>query len=174
MEIIMLRNSVAIKILRIIAFVALMLGTSCISAGSVLKVDSSGSPIQVNETVTVPIKIENISDLTALEIHLSFDAAILEVVEMKDGSFIKADFAVQNTFDNTAGTIDYAVAQINREPVNGSGILLEIIFRAKASGNSIINFRETPAVPSGAIMSDSTGMALQVSLINGNVKVDAP
>ena len=170
----MLRNSLAIKTWRIIAFIALLLETSCAPAGSVLKVEPAASTIHVNDTVIVPIKIEDISNLTALEFHLSFDAAILEVVEMKDGGFLKADFPIQNTFDNTAGTIDYAVAQINREPATGNGILLEIILRAKASGTSPIVFRGTPAVPTGAIMSDSNGMAIQVSLINGSVKVDAP
>ena len=121
--------------------------------------------------VKVPIKVENITNLTAIEIHLSFDSPMLEVVELIDGGFIKADFAVQNTYDNTAGTIDYAVAQINRSPANGSGMLFEIVFRTKASGVSPIRFRGTQAAPAGALLSDSTGTAIQVALTDGNVNV---
>jgi hypothetical protein len=133
--------------------------------------EPSVSSVQVANTALVAAKIENIANLTAFEVHLSFDPNMLEVTELRDGGFIKADFVIQNIFDNTAGTIDYAVAQINHPPANGSGTLFEIIFRAKASGESRIQFRETPAVPGGALLSDSNGVAIQISLTNGNVNV---
>jgi hypothetical protein len=171
MESAMLRNGLAIRIWLVIVLAVLMPGTSCAPSGTVIKVEPPASSVQVNDTVRVPIKVENIADLTALEVHLSFNAAALEVTELVDGGFVVADFAVQNTFDNAAGTVDYAVAQINRSPANGSGTLLEIVFRAKASGDSPIHFRGTQAAPAGALLSDSNGMAIQVSLKDGNVNV---
>ena len=81
------------------------------------------------------------------------------------------DFIVQKTFDNAAGTIDYAVAQIDRPPANGDGTLFEIVFRAKALGQSPILFRETQAAPRGILLSDSTGAAIQASLVNGRIDV---
>ena len=167
----MIGNDLASRIRLVIVLAMLMLGTSCAPSGTVIKIEPSASSVQVNDTVKVPIKVENIANLTAIEIHLSFNATVLEVVTLNDGDFIKADFAVQNTFDNGAGTIDYAVAQINRSPANGSGTLLEIVFRAKASGDSPIHFRGTQAAPAGALLSDSNGMAIQVSLKDGNVNV---
>ena len=133
--------------------------------------EPSISSIQVTDTVLVSAQVENISDLIAVEVHLSFDASVLEVIELKDGGFLKTDFVIQSTFDNAAGTIDYAVAQINRPPANGNGTLFEIVFRAKAGGQSPIRFRETQAAPAGALLSDSNGMPIQVSLIDGNVNV---
>ncbi len=170
----MLRTVMTIRIWLVVALTFLMLGTSCAPSGTVIKVEPSVSPVKVNDTVKVPINVENIANLTAIEIHLSFNASVLEVVELNDGDFIKADFVVQNTFDNAAGTIDYAVAQINHAPANGSGTLCEIVFRAKASGNSPISFRETQAALAGALLSDSNGTAIQVSLTNGNVSVNKP
>jgi hypothetical protein len=171
MEITMLRNGLAIRIWLVVMLVVLMLGTSCAPSAAVIKVEPSVSPVQINDTVKVPVKIENIANLTALEVHLSFDAAVLEIIELTDGGFVKADFTVQNTFDNAAGTIDYAVAQIDRSPASGSGTLFEIVFRAKASGASPIRFRGMPAVPAGALLSDSKGVAIQVSLTDGTVNV---
>jgi hypothetical protein len=149
----------------------LILGTACAPSGPVIAVEPSVLALQVNHTARASVTAQDIADLIAFEVHLSFDANVLEVMEMDDGGFIAADFIAQNTFDNAAGTIDYAVAQIDHPPANGSGTLFEIVFRAKAPGKSMILFRETPAAPAGALFSDSNGMAIQVSLINGSVNV---
>jgi len=170
----MSRNGLTSRSWRVGLAVVLILGTSCAPSGPVIKVEPSVPSIQVNNTGLAPVQVGNIANLTAFEVHLSFDANVLEVIELNDGGFIKPDFVIQNTFDNAAGTIDYAVAQIDRPPANGSGTLFEIVFRAKARGQSPIRFRETPAVPAGVLLSDSNGMAIQVSLINGNVKVGDP
>lgn len=167
-------NTLMIRTWFVISTVLLLI-TACaatpIVIGSDVKIEPFASSVQVNDTVRVPVKVDNVTNLSALEIHLSFDASVLEVVEMVDGNFVKADFSVQNTFDNTAGTIDYAIAQINREPANGSGTLLEIVFRAKAGGTSPIRFRGTPAAPAGALLADPNGMAIQVSLIENSISV---
>lgn len=171
METAMSCNGLIQRIWRVGILAMLILGTSCAPSGPVIRVEPSVSSIQLNNTGHAPVRVENIADLVAYEVHLSFDASVLEVIELTEGGFIKPDFVVQNTFDNAAGTIDYAVAQINRPPANGSGTLFEIVFRAKSSGQSPIRFRETPAVPVGVLLSDANGVAIQVSLIDGNVKV---
>ena len=171
METAMSRNGLTSRTWQVVMLTVLMLGTSCAPSGPVISVEPSISSIRVNNTALAPVKVENIANLTAFEVHLSFDANVLEVIELNDGGFIKADFVIQNIFDNAAGTIDYAVAQIDRPPANGSGTLFEIVFRAKARGQSPIRFRETPAAPAGVLLSDSNGMAIQISLTNGNVKV---
>jgi hypothetical protein len=168
----MFRN--AIHIWRVVVFAVMVLGASCAPSGTVMKVEQAGSPVQINDTVKVLIKVENVANLTAIEIHLSFNATVLEVAELIDGGFIKADFVVQNTFDNAAGTIDYAIAQIDRSPANGNGTLLEIVFRAKANGDSPIRFRGMQATPAGALLSDSNGLEIQVLLVDGNVNVSEP
>jgi hypothetical protein len=149
----------------------LILGPACAPSGPVIAVEPSVLALQVNHTARASVTAQDIADLIAFEVHLSFDANLLEVMEIDDGGFIAADFIAQNNFDNAVGTIDYAVAQISHPPANGSGTLFEIVFRAKAPGKSMILFRETPAAPAGALFSDSNGMAIQVSLINGSVNV---
>lgn len=150
---------------------ALLLLGACAPAGPVVTLKPSASSHQVNDSVRASVVVENITDLTAFEVHIAFDPNALEVLELKDGGFVKADFIVQNTFDNAAGTIDYAVAQIDRPPAKGSGTLLEIVFRATAPGESPVRFRETQAAPAGALFSNSRGMAIQVSFINGKVDI---
>ena len=157
---------------RVIALLTLILDASCVPSSSVVvKIESLVSPVQVNETVTMPVKVDNIAGLIAMEIHISFDPNVLEVVSLTETNFVVADFTVQNTFDNTAGTIDYAVAQMNRPAAEGSGTLFEIVFRAKSSGDSAISFRGTEAAPEGIILSDANGKPLQVTLTNGTLSV---
>lgn len=159
------------RIWRVAVSILLILGTSCTPSLPVITVEPSVLPLQLNHSARASVTVENIADLIAFEVHLSFDANALEVIELDDGGFIAADFIVQNSFDNTVGTIDYAVAQINHPPANGSGTLFEIVFRAKTQGKSPIRFRKTQAAPAGALFSDSHGLAIQVSLINGSVNI---
>jgi len=167
----MLPNALAIRICRVVVFAVLMLATACAPSGPLVKVETPVSAVQVNDTLTVPVKVEKIANLTAIEMHLSFDATLLEVVKVNNGGLIKADFVVQNTFDNAAGTLDYAVAQIGGTPATGSGTLLEVVFRARASGSTPIRFRAMQAAPAGALFSDPNGAAIQVSLTDGTVTV---
>ena len=166
-----MRNGLTGRISRVAILAVLILGTTCAPSGPIIKVEPSVSSLQVNNTALVPVKVENIANLIAFEAHLSFDPNVLEVIQLNNGDFITADFIVQNTFDNTAGTIDYAVAQINRPPANGNGVLFEMVFRAKAHGQSPIRFRETQAAPAGVLLSNPNGTAIQVSLIIGSVSV---
>ena len=159
------------RILQISILAALILATSCAPAGPVVTIEPSVASLQPNNTARASVTVKNIANLIAFEVHLSFDANVLEVTELNDGGFLKADFIVQKTFDNSAGTIDYAVAQIDHPPANGSGTLLEIVFRAKAQRQSPILFRGTQAAPDGVLFSDSNGTAIQVSLRNGSVDV---
>ena len=169
----MSRKFFAIRIWLAITVIAISLtGTSVLAQGGAsVRVDPAAPSAAVNDSVTVSIKVDNIVDLTAIELHLSFDPNILEVTGMTNGGFVAADFSAQNLYNNTAGTIDYAVAQLNRAPAQGSGTLLTIAFKAKAAGSSAIALRPTQAVPTGLLLSDENGMSISASWSGGNVSV---
>ncbi len=166
------QKKLTVQIILAITLAALSLAPSCSTPGTVIKLEPASSQVQVNDTVKVLIQVENISDFTAVELHLSFDPAVLEVTELAHGNFLTHDFIVQNNFDNSAGTIDYAIAQIDQPPASGSGTLLAITFRAKAPGDAAIRFRGTPAAPAGALLANSTGTAIAVSLVNGSLTIE--
>jgi LysM repeat protein len=147
-------------------------GAPAFAQGAALvRVDPPTSSIQVNDTANIAIKVDNIANLIAFELHLLFDPAVLEVTGITNGGFVPADFEAQKTFNNAAGTIDYAVAQMNRSPAQGSGTLLNIVFRAKANGSSTVTTRATPAAPSGLLLSDQNGMAISASWAPGTINV---
>lgn len=173
MEFHMSRNWLSIRFWLLVSILAALLaGAPAFAQGAtVVRVDPSTQSVQVNNTVNICIKVDNVSNLTAFELHLSFNAVVLEVTGMTNGGFVAADFIAQNTFDNTAGTIDYAIAQMNRAPAQGSGTLLCITFRAKANGSSTVTTRATPAAPGGLLLSDQNGTAIQASWQPGSINV---
>ena len=172
-EFLMSLNWLATRIcLVMIILIASLSGAPVLAQGAAtVRVDPSTSSVHVNDTVNICIKIDDGVNLTAFEIHLSFDPNVLEVISLTNGGFIAADFTAQNTFDNTTGTIDYAIAQMNRPPAQGSGTLLCIVFRAKANGSSSVTTRATPAAPDGLLFADQNGIAIQVSWVPGNINV---
>lgn len=158
----------------LIAFVAIasLTGNPVLAqGGAAVRVNPATQSAALNGTVNVAIQIENISSLTAVELHLSFNPSVLEVTSMTNGGFVAADFSAQNIYNNTTGTIDFAIAQMNRTPATGSGTLLNITFKAKANGTSNITLNPTPAVPSGMLLSDQNGTSLPASFTNGTVTV---
>jgi LysM repeat protein len=159
-----------------ILLVAWPAGAPALAQGAtVVRVEPAATSVRVNDTFNIFIKVDNIANLTAFELHLSFNPGVLEVTGLTNGGFVLADFTAQNTFDNAAGTIDYAVAQMNRPPAQGNGTLLTIAFRAKANGSSTVATRSTPAAPSGLLLSDQNGMAIQASWQPGTINViDTP
>jgi hypothetical protein len=155
--------------------ILLVLTTSCMSGnskeGAVVQIEPSKPEAQAGEEIKTVITIQNVSNLTAFEAHLSFDTDKLEVVKVTNGGFIAEDFVAENTFDNNSGEINYAIAQINRQPASGDGVLFEVIFRALKQGDSVIRFRSTPAATKGILLSDSNGMEIQASSAEANVSV---
>jgi LysM repeat protein len=154
-----------------VLMLGLFVNTAFAQGGAVVKVDPAASSVAPGQTVVVAIKVDSVANLAAFELHLQFDKDKLEVTQLANGGFVLADFTAQNTFDNTAGTIDYAVAQINRTPASGSGSLLAITFRGKAGGASPLGYRGIPAAPTGVILADANGSAIAAALTPGNVTV---
>lgn len=169
----MSRNWLSIRFWLLVSILAALLaGAPALAQGAtVVRVDPSTQSVQVNNTVNICIKVDNVANLAAFELHLSFNAAVLEVTSLTNGGFVAADFIAQNTFDNAAGTIDYAIAQMNRPPAQGSGTLFCIALRAKANGSSAMTTRATPAAPTGLLLSDQNGIAIQASWSPGTVDV---
>ena len=145
-----------------------------ITGPATVRIDPLQMTIVPSQPFSLPIHIDNVANLVGFEIHLSFDPAILEVEKVSSG-MVSVDFIAQNEFDNKLGTIDYAVVQINKPAVSGSGTLLIINFIAKAGGTSPISYRTNyPAAPAGVLLADANGLAIPATLQPGSVTVATP
>ena len=96
-----------------------------------------------------------VSRCTCVLIRQSFRLPILTRapgVQVAPGDFLSADFVVQNRADNQAGTIDFAVTQLNPSKTkSGSGTLFTVYFQGiaadKTSPAEATMGRSRPAMP---------------------------
>jgi LysM repeat protein len=153
-------------------------GGPVLAADPVVKISPSTTQLDVGQTATVYVEVSGISNLFAIEVHMSFDPNVVEVidadastagVQIGHGDFLKVEFVAQNTADNTAGKIDYAVTQMGSEPgKDGSGKVAVITFKGKAAGSTNVTINQVLA-------SDPGASAITVTSSNGVVQVgDGP
>ena len=145
-----------------------------VAQGTMVTIDPQGSEVTVGTTTTVNIRIENVTGLYGAEVHLTFDPALLEVVDanpaldgvqIQPGTFLSPDWTGQNRVDQEAGTIDFAISQAPpHEPVSDSGVLASITFRGQAAGTGAINF-------TNAILSDRDAQPISADTQGGSITV---
>ena len=94
-----------------------------------------------NDTFTLNLNAENITDLAGWQADITFDPNVLEAVEVTEGDFLKSEgggtFFQAGTIDNTKGKITSLYsARIAESGVSGTGTLLSVTFKAKAGGET--------------------------------------
>jgi hypothetical protein len=134
-------------------------------------------PVTVREgqTAAAHVRVEDAQDLYGLDIRLKFDPAVAEVVDadpevegvqILPGDLLKPDFVVRNVADNAAGTVWFALTQLNpSEPVTGSGVVFTVTFRGKQVGAS------TPLTITYQKLAQLTGDILAASVEDGELRV---
>ena len=92
-------------------------------------------------TFSLNLNAENITDLAGWQTDIAFDPNVLEAVEVTEGDFLMSEggdtFFQSGTIENTTGKItDLFSARIAESGVNGTGKLLSVTFKAKATGKT--------------------------------------
>ncbi|MGC8786145.1 MAG: LysM peptidoglycan-binding domain-containing protein [Anaerolineae bacterium] len=146
------RMSRSILLLVFMMLVALLPVSTAAVNGTIVLVDPPSSTVNLNQTFTLDIKVDTVTNLYAVDVRITFDAAKLEVqdanaglggVQIEPGTFLNPaqGFMIQNVADNTTGQIQYAFTLLSPAPaVSGTGVLARITFRAKATGNAQVSF----------------------------------
>ncbi|MGC8877743.1 MAG: LysM peptidoglycan-binding domain-containing protein [Anaerolineae bacterium] len=147
---------------------------AAMQAGTVVRIQPVTQQVNVGQTATVEIRIENASGLYAADVELRFNPAALQVqdadpgrdgVQIQPGNFPSPDFVALNSADNAAGVIRYALTQLPpKSPVNGSGLLATVVFRGQAAGTVDLTF-------SIVNLANAQGQQLPASSQGGNIIV---
>jgi len=140
----------------------------------VVRLEPAAAQVEVGETLSVEIVVENVSNLFGVEVHLVFDPALLEVVDADAGMagvqvdlgpFLSVDYTPQNTVDQGTGHIDFGYSQMPPATGrSGSGTIATITFRGKAAGVSPLTF-------SNVILADPDANPIPATTQNGDVTV---
>lgn len=107
----------------------------------------------VGETVELEVQVQDVTDLYAARVQLTFDPGVVRVrdadprpsapgVQIRPGDFLDPinQQVLVNEADNTAGTIDFAVTQTYpAEARSGSGVLATVEFEAVGEGSSAVH-----------------------------------
>jgi ELWxxDGT repeat protein len=117
-----------------------------------LWIDPPEVDLPIGYEFTVDIMVSEVRDLYGVELQLSFDPALAEVVDsdpevegvqVQPGDCPLPDSVVANSADNTAGTISYAVEFLSPSlPCQGSGVIASATFRGLAEGISPLHFSD--------------------------------
>lgn len=156
---------------------SLPVGKVCALQTARIRPDPVQATVGEGQTTTVEVRIESVQNLYALDIRLSFDPAVVEVVDadpaedgvqVQPGDLLSVDFTVKNMADNDQGTIWVALTQLNpSEPVSGSGTAFVITFRGKQRGST------SPITITYQKIVTRTGDVIPASVENGEVHVVA-
>jgi len=152
----MILRPVAIHVMQMTAALLVCLSglgqatTTWAQEGVTVRPDPLSLQIGTGSTGAVDILVEDVTDLYALEFEITFDPAMVEVVDadpdkegvqIEAGDFLSPDWLLNNTADNDAGTIAFALCQINPSPPqSGDGVLAIITWRSKGAGTSPLHF----------------------------------
>ena len=135
---------------------------------AVVRVDPAFQQVAPGATFTLTIQIDNVVNLYAFDVLVSFPPDKLEVVSASHGDFLEGPFLGLVTWDNDAGTVTAIVSQQNpTEPQSGSGTLLVITFHALGDRT------DADIVLSAVTLSDRDGYAIPCSLQDGRVHIGA-
>lgn len=124
-------------------------GSASAAGNAAMVLRPSASEVAVGGEIVVQVDVQDVQSLYGFEAHLSFDPALLEVVDAAPAengtqvellnSFLKPQFVAQNQADNSSGTIDLAFTQLApTAPASGSGTIARITFRGKAAGSAAV------------------------------------
>ena len=97
------------------------------------------------EDFTFKVSVQDVTELYAYALHLSFTPGSIQVLEVTNGAFMQEGLVPPaNGFDNSTGDIYFDLTQMNpAEPVTGSGDLIEIKLRATTPGE-VVSFTIDP------------------------------
>jgi minor extracellular serine protease Vpr len=109
-------------------------GRAASPEAGLLWLDPQISSFAVGTSATLALQLDGVTGVYGAEVDLAFDPAFLEVVGsvVTPGTCPQPDFVVTNTADNGAGTIEYAVTQLNPTLPCAGGTVATIEFLCKA------------------------------------------
>jgi LysM repeat protein len=143
-----------------------------------VSVTPAQSSVDCGETTPVEVRINNVTGLYGVDVRVTYDPAIVEVVDanaaspgiqVQPGNFPDvangAGMVQVNNVDPAQGTISYAAIRLNPAPAqDGSGVIFTVTFKGKVAGPS-------PVSLAWVMLSDRNARPIAAELSNGSITV---
>jgi general secretion pathway protein D len=126
-----------------------------------IRFDPAASMVQVGETTTIGLVIQDAQDLYSLPVLLQYNPAVISVEDVRQGGFLAGGAIVQRVDQERGQAIISATRLPNVPGVSGSGTVFGIVVRGVAPGASQIsvlqvNARNSQQQPLPLITSEAT------------------
>ncbi len=123
------------------AFFGFKPGTEYTVANPGVSYTFSKSPIHRDDVFTLDIGAKDVYDMAGWQFDIAFDPVALEAIDVNEGDFLKmggsSTFFQSGSIDNIAGKITgLSAARLSAQGVNGTGVLLQVRFKAKSAGET--------------------------------------
>lgn len=129
-------------------------GAAAEEPAALLRCDPAGITGVAGQPFDFDIYVEDIVDLWAGDVRLSFDPAIVQIVDADPDAegiqivilddFLTANFVLRKNGDNETGAIWYAATHLNtpsgNEPASGSGALARVTLEPLQAGSFMMVF----------------------------------
>jgi hypothetical protein len=142
-----------------------------------LYLDPLAATVPAGGSTTVEIRVDGVSDLYGLQLQVSFDPTLVEVVDadsdtpgtqITPGACPAADFIVVNEASNGSGLVTYAVTALNPTPPCASaGLVASIELHTLASGTSALQFDDW-------ILATRDGIEIETNAQGGTLVTSVP
>jgi len=112
---------------------------------------------------TVNVTIANATNLNSFEFKLSYSPAIIEAIDVQQGTFLNSTgttSVLKSEINNTIGFVLFSVGLTAPPGANGNGTLSEIVFNVVANGTS-------PLTLSDIVLKDPDGQILTFTKTDG-------
>lgn len=133
-------------------------------ADTIVRCDPSIKIGYIDQNLVLDLYIESVTNLNAVNLEITFDKAIAQVVDQDSGTggiqmqplsppegLLYPDYTLFNVADNTAGTVHYASTQMVKPAANGSGPVVRLTFQPLTQGDlNIVFTRHQLSTPQGA------------------------
>lgn len=142
--------------------------------------NTSNTTFNVGDQVQVNLSVNNVTNLSGIQVNVSYDPSVLSYNTTQEGTFLNENGTIATYFNssqivNTSGHINYLI--IFREGENygvtGNGTLAYLYFNATSPGTSYVNITD-------ALFSDNNGNQISSSIqnttitVNGTIKDKTP
>ncbi len=148
------------------------------AAGPTLYVDPAASTVSIDDTFTITIYVQDVTDLFSYETKLGFNNTILEPLTVMEGPFIKEQTpSPQGTFFLTSFEDDFVhVACLtlgNYAGVSGSGPLYDVTFAVIGTGASDLHLYDSILLDSSVTrIPHDTVDGTMVATLSGDINND--
>jgi len=136
--------------------------------GAKLSVVPATTTVSNGDTVTLEIRVADVSNLFGFQFDINYDSSILEFQKVGKGAMLETgggdSFCVPN--EPSPGLVrNIACTKLGGKGVDGSGVLATVTFTAISTGKSSVSL-------TNAKLADSNAEKMAVSVSNGEVVVE--